>query len=184
MCTAADSGVLLAKFHPGAASAFFHRSLHTSFGSALALEALVPASEVRRTTKAVAAAADDRARIVVFESFLLNRLRAVAHDALVTSALHAMTQEPTSTRVGVLASQLGISCDRLEKRFRSVVGASPKRFARILRLRRSVELYPSAASLTELAVASGYYDQSHFIREFRDFTGDPPSRFFGATPYC
>ncbi|HYO97586.1 MAG TPA: helix-turn-helix domain-containing protein [Polyangiaceae bacterium] len=184
MCTAADSGVLLARFRAGAAAAFFQRPLHTTFGSALALEALAPAPEVRRTIEAVTGAADDAARIAVLERFLLERLRSVAHDALVSSALRAIEREPVSTRVGVLARQLGISCDRLEKRFRRVVGASPKRFARILRLRRSVDLYPSASNLTELAIAAGYCDQSHFIREFRAFTGEPPSRFFGSVPYC
>jgi AraC-like DNA-binding protein len=184
MRTAAESGVLLARFHPGAAAAFFRRPLHTTFGTTLALEALAPASDVQRTTRAVAAAADDGARIAVFERFLRDRLCSVAHDALVSSALRAIEQEPVSARVGALADQLGISRDRLEKRFRSVVGASPKRFARILRLRRSVELYPSASTLTELAVAAGYCDQSHFTREFRAFTGEPPGRFFSRVPYC
>jgi AraC-like DNA-binding protein len=38
--------------------------------------------------------------------------------------------------------------------------------------------------LTRLAVDAGYFDQSHFIREFRAFTGTAPRRFFQSVEHC
>jgi transcriptional regulator GlxA family with amidase domain len=82
-----------------------------------------------------------------------------------------------------LAAGLGLSQDRLEKRFRQVVGASPKRYCSILRL-RYVLAGSQTRSLVELALEAGYYDQSHFVREFRAVTGEPPRKFFGSIEYC
>jgi len=39
-------------------------------------------------------------------------------------------------------------------------------------------------SWSRLALAAGYFDQSHFIREFRSVTGEAPERFFRAGGYC
>jgi methylphosphotriester-DNA--protein-cysteine methyltransferase len=65
----------------------------------------------------------------------------------------------------------------LEKRFRNIVGASPKKFASIVRLQNVVKNYTSGESLTHTAFESGYYDQAHFIHDFKQFTGDSPQKF-------
>ena len=91
---------------------------------------------------------------------------------------------PAAVRVGVLARDLGISRDRLEKRFRCAVGCSPKQLASILRLHAAVGTYAPGVNLTQLALGAGYADQAHFNREFRAVTGDSPRRFLGASAYC
>ena len=65
-----------------------------------------------------------------------------------------------------------------------MVGASPKQFASIVRFRRAVAAQTSNQTLAALAQATGYFDQSHLAREFRAFTGEPPSRFFQKTMTC
>jgi AraC-like DNA-binding protein len=66
----------------------------------------------------------------------------------------------------------------LEKRFRQAVGTSPKKFASIVRFKHVIQRYDSGRSLTELAYEAGFYDQAHFIKEFKIFTGDTPEGFF------
>jgi AraC-like DNA-binding protein len=90
----------------------------------------------------------------------------------------------TRSRVGDLADDLDVGLDSLEKRFRQAVGASPKQLATITRLRHAVESYRPGESLTRLSLDAGYFDQSHFIREFRAFTGTPPRRFFATNEHC
>jgi AraC-like DNA-binding protein len=53
----------------------------------------------------------------------------------------------------------------------------PKQFASIVRLRAAVESYGRGSSLTTVAHDAGYFDQFHFVRTFRSFTGEPPQRF-------
>jgi AraC-like DNA-binding protein len=98
--------------------------------------------------------------------------------------VRAIRAAPGSIRIRALAARLGLSQDRLEKRVRRAVGASPKQLASILRLRRAVDAYRPGASLTRLSADAGYFDQSHFIREFRSVTGEAPQRFFGAGDHC
>jgi AraC-like DNA-binding protein len=77
-----------------------------------------------------------------------------------------------------IAQKLGITPRYLEKLFVDYIGIPPKLFAQIVQLRQSVRLMNlhKTRTLTEVSYASGYYDQSHYIRAVRRFTGLTPSR--------
>lgn len=77
-----------------------------------------------------------------------------------------------------LAEDLGISQSSLERGFRSRVGLSPKEYTGLIRFRNIFKFYNSSSSLTELALEAGYYDQAHFIREFKKKTGFSPKQWF------
>lgn len=79
-----------------------------------------------------------------------------------------------------LFSEFGVSKVTLRKHFLEKMGLSPKVVSRIWRLNHFLELEKEATqlSLTQLALDSGYYDQAHFIREFKTFFYDSPRRFF------
>jgi AraC-like DNA-binding protein len=76
-----------------------------------------------------------------------------------------------------IAQKLGITPRYLEKLFSERVGMPPKIFAQIIQLQNSVRLmaFHKDRPLTEICYASGYYDQSHFIRAVTRFTGLKPS---------
>lgn len=76
-----------------------------------------------------------------------------------------------------LAQHIGLSQSALERRFRRTVGCSPKKFASVVRLRRAVELHSRGTNLTTVAQDAGYFDQSHFIRHFRDAVGVSPRAY-------
>jgi AraC-like DNA-binding protein len=75
-----------------------------------------------------------------------------------------------------VASQAGISPRQFRRRSIEETGLSPKRLCRVVRFRRAAAL---AARLGWAAVAAecGYSDQAHLIRDFREFTGAPPTKF-------
>ena len=82
--------------------------------------------------------------------------------------------------VGDLATDLGWSRKRLIGRFREHVGVAPKLYGRLLRFQAAVETLRSATDdlgFAELALACGYYDQSHLYRDFRAFAGSTPTEF-------
>ena len=79
-----------------------------------------------------------------------------------------------------LAKQLHISQSPLEKRFRKIVGTSPKKFSSIVRFKHTIQYYNPQSSLTELGYEAGFYDQAHFIKEFKKFTGENPESFFSS----
>jgi AraC-like DNA-binding protein len=141
----------------------------------LALEDLLPASRVREVLERLQEAADDRERILALEEFLL--ALSFRRDPLVTQALAFLDGSTEEPRIESLARSLSVSERQLERRFLHQVGVTPKRFARLRRFERAVELAPSSESLTRAALAAGYYDQSHFVRDFRGFTGMAPGEY-------
>jgi AraC-like DNA-binding protein len=81
--------------------------------------------------------------------------------------------------VGALTDDAGVSGNHLATQFKSHVGVTPKRVARIYRFARLVlsvdALHP--VDWSQLAQAAGYFDQAHFSKEFKDFTGHTPTAY-------
>lgn len=90
-----------------------------------------------------------------------------------------------SGRISVshLRDSFGLTERRLERIFDRTIGLSPKMFTRIVRFQnvvRNVEMAESP-DLLDAALSFGYYDQSHMIREFREFAGKSPLSYFEET---
>lgn len=74
----------------------------------------------------------------------------------------------------------GISARQLRRLFQYYIGDSAKTFSQVVRFQNIFRAKPSSQSLREnkLFFGEGYYDQSHFIKEFRNFYGVTPSQAF------
>ncbi|WP_317162601.1 helix-turn-helix domain-containing protein [Myroides albus] len=74
---------------------------------------------------------------------------------------------------------MNISERTLERLVKQYVGMSPKVYSRIIRFQANLNLLRESSfkSLTELTYESGYFDQSHYIREFKTFTGSTPKQY-------
>jgi AraC-like DNA-binding protein len=80
----------------------------------------------------------------------------------------------------VLRSHTGLSVKQFERRFKAIAGFPPKYYSRITRFQATKRKYASGKfrTLSELSHACEYYDQSHFIREFKEFSGMQANHFF------
>jgi methylphosphotriester-DNA--protein-cysteine methyltransferase len=112
----------------------------------------------------------------------LSELKDTQPDLLIGEAIQQIRLSKGDIKIKELLSGLPISRDPFEKRFRKITGTSPKHFAAIIRLQNLIENYSGAVSLTEAAYSAGYYDQAHFIKDFRSFTGQAPLDFFKTPP--
>jgi AraC-like DNA-binding protein len=81
--------------------------------------------------------------------------------------------------VATLAADAGVSPNHLAHQFKERVGLTPKRVARIYRFARLIlSVDPrDPREWAQLAHAAGYFDQAHFSKEFKDFTGHTPSSY-------
>ncbi len=81
--------------------------------------------------------------------------------------------------VGALSDAAGVSNNHLAAQFKAHVGVTPKRVARIYRFARLIESVDSLGPVdwSELALTAGYFDQAHFSKEFKDFTGRTPTEY-------
>jgi AraC-like DNA-binding protein len=171
--------VLLAIFTPVGAYSFLRSPLNDLAGSTVDLADLVGRpDELLRLTERLNITVNHHQRIGLVEQFLLARVQGSSPDPWMTAAVAWLEGDTTSKRIDDLARSIGLSQSALERRFRRVIGVSPKKFYPLARLKRVVRLQATGADLTTVAHASGYFDQSHFIKEFRQMTGSAPSAFF------
>jgi len=173
-----DIGTVLVFFKEAGAASFFRQPLHELFRESISLDNFMLRSELLLLEERLYEARSDETRIEVVEEFLISRLAYVEPDQLVLAALALIHKSKGNIRIKELMQQLHISQSPLEKRFRQAVGASPKKFASIVRLKNAIQHYSPQDSLTALSYEAGYYDQAHFIKEFKTFTGDTPETFF------
>lgn len=170
-------GTVLVYFSEIGAAAFLNVPIHELFDERVSLDTFIFPSVLERFEEELAQAVNDKQRIEAVEAFLISQLNDSSTDLLVLSAVRQIYQAKGLIRIKHLAKELNSSQSPLEKRFRKVVGASPKKFASIVRFQSVLSDYSPALNLTETAYASGYYDQAHFIKDFKHFTGDTPEKF-------
>jgi AraC-like DNA-binding protein len=171
-------GTVLVFFKDAGASQFFKEPLHEIFRESVSLDNFILRSELLCVEDQLAEANTDAKRIATVEQFLIKRMTNVMPDKIVMAALSLIYKNKGNIRIKELTDQLYISQSPLEKRFRQVIGASPKKFASIVRFKNIIQQYDTATSLTSLGYEAGFYDQAHFIKEFKTFTGDTPENFF------
>jgi AraC-like DNA-binding protein len=174
-----EHAVLLATFTPVGAAAFLRPSLEEFSGTTTDLAGVLGRQkELGWLSEQLAGAQNHGRRIKLLEDFLLARVLVSAPDPLVAAAVAWLEQQTRAKRIDDLTRYIGLSQSALERRFRRVVGVSPKKFASLVRLRRAVQTRVTGADFTAAAYAAGYFDQSHFINDFRRATGSPPDAFF------
>lgn len=121
-------------------------------------------------------------KVKELEAFLINRLVSTPKKqekiGLVEVLCNSISRNEESFDMGRLAAETGFSVRYIQKLFLNYVGISPNSFYSVQRFNKSLELVRSAnTSLTNIAYECGYYDQAHFIREFKSYTGLTPSCF-------
>lgn len=129
-----------------------------------------------------AVSTDDRSKIV--QKYLqLQLLRNGYVDKAVDFCIREIKRTNGMIRVEALANNAGLSCRQLIRRFDQYVGISPKEFARITKFISSLDMLSQSRlkTFTDVALDSGYFDQAHFIHDFREYSGMTPGEYLSAT---
>ncbi len=100
-------------------------------------------------------------------------------DGAIGFALDEFGRRPETARIAEVAETAGMSSRRFIERFRAAAGMTPKRYCRLPRFQRAVGQVTLGRRVdwTRVAMESGYYDQPHFIRDFREFAGIAPREY-------
>jgi AraC-like DNA-binding protein len=174
------------RFKPGAAGVFLALPLHVLTDQRADIDQLWGRSEADRLADGLwTGELSDHQRIKLIEKQLLQRLAergadgGAGADALVRRALSALDASGGGLRIEDLAARMGVSRQHMAAQFSERVGLSPKLYARICRFRRTTSALKAAAApdWAQLALDCGYFDQSHLIHEFQEFSGSAPERF-------
>jgi AraC-like DNA-binding protein len=117
-------------------------------------------------------------RVALLEAFLLDRRRRhhPRPQPWLAPVLDLAESDP-SMRVSAARGSIGLPPKRFNAMFRSDVGLTPKAYFRVRRLQAAVRALNTPAQGAVVAANLGYFDQAHFVREFRSFTGMTPTQY-------
>ena len=121
-------------------------------------------------------------RIQLIEAFLIHRLTDIKTiDRIVKSTVDMILTANGQLSVEELSKQTRINRRQLERKFSSTIGLSPKQLSKTIRLQATLKMLlgKKFTSLTSLAYENEYYDQAHFIKDFKELTGFTPKEFYG-----
>lgn len=124
-------------------------------------------------------------RIALVEAFLLQQLSLAAKRlpklAVISDLMYELRQQDTPLTMETMATRYGITARYMQQLFLQYTGLTPKLYSQINRFQKSLQLVTAGdESLTSIAYECGYADQSHFIKEFKSFTGYTPSGYSAA----
>lgn len=181
--TQEEFGIFGAYLYPYAIPLLFNVPAHELTGEMPDLISLL-GNEGRILQEAMMLAMNNNERRRILTQFLERKLQThFTGNNIVFNAIQHVIQASEVNSIPVLSGMFCMSERTLERKFKDFAGLSPKLLFRISRFKSTLNDYGSQQrSLTEIAHACGYYDQSHFISEFKSFSGYHPGKYFHGTP--
>jgi len=161
---------------------FFGRPMHALANRVVPLDDAFGA-EARRLEMALFDADDWAARFDLLDDAIAARIaRATLPPPAVTHVMRRLVRSHGAIPIGALAGESGWSHKHLVSQFTEQIGLTPKTLARVLRFGLAADRLASAngGHLADIAIDCGYYDQSHFTRDFREFAGVTPTELLAS----
>ena len=175
--TGGESGALAVTFYPGAAAYFFNLPMMELEGKSLHLGD-VDISDVGFIEEQMAEAASTAERVRIVENFLVKRLQSLSVNdfRLVKHGVQLIKNHRGQIRASELSEKLCVTPRTLERKFAFYVGNTPKKFIKIVRFHEVMTNLTSVkmGKLTQHALENGYFDQAHFIKDFKTYSGYTP----------
>jgi AraC-like DNA-binding protein len=167
-------GVMMVGFKPWGIQPFIHFQAEEITDIKLDLKLVFP-KETSLVEERLMGANSTLERVSIVENFLLSVLKETSFDSLVMASMQAIYANKGMVKVSRLSEEFCLSEKQFVRRFQNLVGVSPKFFSRLVRFQHILKLLEvGQVDLLNLAVESGFYDRSHFIHEFMEFTGTTP----------
>ena len=119
-------------------------------------------------------------RISITEKFLLDKLNdEKTIDRIVKNTVDSLLSTNGSASINSILKDDLSKRRQLERNFKKQIGVSPKQLGKVIRLQTALKMLldPKPENLTNIAYKSEYFDQAHFIKDFREFTGINPKEF-------
>lgn len=170
-------GTVLIYFTEVGISYFSKCPANELFGQSISLDHIFAKPKVAETEERLGLSTTDQERISIIESLLFSQLKQRKDDLMVTEAVKLIYGAKGNLRIKDLSSVLSVSQSPFEKRFRKTVGTSAKKFASIVRFHSVLEQLQWNKPFNEIIFEHNFFDQAHFIKDFRKYTGDTPENF-------
>ena len=174
------SSMIGVHFKPGGAAAFLGLPANELAGRVVELDAIWGNTVWKWRDQLLAAKTPDK-KFAVLEYLLLRRLaqsRQNRNDAI-GWALGRYIAEPSVQTITSVSGRVGFSHKHFIDLFRREIGLTPKLFCRIRRFQQALVEVQASAEIdwADVAYTCGYFDQSHFVHDFVEFSGLNPTAY-------
>ena len=169
------------RFYPHAAAFFLNDNIDLFNDQVIDLGSLAGATAAALHSRLLDTSGWDK-RVALVEQYLIGKLsqsqKRSGKVELINEIMHELQHKDFFDNIENVATRYGITSRYLQKLFLQYTGLTPKLYSKINRFQNSLSLVTKKdISLTAVAYTCGYFDQSHFIREFKSFTGLTPSGY-------
>jgi AraC-like DNA-binding protein len=166
-------------FRPGGTVPFFETPAHEVTDAGISLEFVWGRRRAARLREQLLASRTPTAKLDTLERAMAEAWKSSALDPAVAFALDQFAERPEAARIAAVTDRIDLSPKRFIERFKAAVGVAPKRYCRILRFQRALRGAERGRPVdwTRIAVDCGYFDQAHFIHDFRSFAGITPTGY-------
>lgn len=168
------------RFYPYGFASFATTSIKNLANKETPIELLFEEKPAKELEQKIIHATDTRKRIEIIENFLLDKFNDKATiDSIVKSTIDTILLTRGSTPINAILKEDLPKRRQLERKFLKQIGISPKQLGKVIRLQTALKmlLNQKTETLTKIAYESEYYDQAHFIKDFKEFTGTNPKEF-------
>lgn len=166
-------------FYPYGFANFVNAPLESLVDIEVPIEELFGEIQAMNLEEAISGAENTLDRIKIIEAFLFNHLseESLAENLVKSTVDTLLTVNGNASIKQILKSDLS-KRRQLERNFKKQIGISPKQLGRVLRLQTALKLMLNDhENLTHIAYESDYFDQAHFIKDFKEFIGTTPKDF-------
>ncbi|MFA5300796.1 MAG: helix-turn-helix domain-containing protein [Lutibacter sp.] len=172
------TGMILIVFKPHGVKSFFNFPMTELLNENLSLQELAN-NETNELEDKLLNSPNNTQRVIHLENFLVKRLIHNNEFERVEHAIKIIENSKGQMKAQDIAHEVCLGIKQFERTFSAYVGVNPKKFASIVRFQNVIQ--PDSKlkkSMSQLAYDNGYYDQSHFIHDFKSLTGLTPKAFF------
>jgi len=171
-----QTGTIIIEFNPLGAYRLFHLSYAEIKNQIVAMADLI-GNDVEELQSQLAEAGSLNLKLQLLQNFLIKRLEDVAPDPIYDYCINRIADAKGLIRVAQLEKETGYSARWLHRKFLEHLGTGPKNLSEIVRFKQFYQAYSTGLGLHSLKdhFYDYYYDQSHFLRAFKRFTGTTPT---------
>lgn len=174
------TGFISVRFYPWGAYHFFNEPIRDFLDQTIDASMLW-GDDSKVIIQKIKEAGSQEKRFRLVEDFFFEKLKQFQKDEeKINKALKLIRETRGTLSIESVCTETGFSKKQLERKFLSTVGTTPKIFSRITRFLNICQNLNEQKSqtLTQLTHDCGFYDQAHFIKEFKAFSGFTPKEFY------
>lgn len=168
------------RFYPYGFASFVSEPIKNLVNKETSIKQLFGQETADELEQKIVKAKNTEQRISIIEKFLLDRLNdEKTINRIVKNTIDSLMSTNGSASINSILKDDLSKRRQLERNFKKQIGVSPKQLGKVIRLQTALKMLldQKSENLTDIAYESEYFDQAHFIKDFREFTGINPREF-------